>query len=127
MKYVINGETVTAEQFLSHNREGKQGLLKNMLDTNTAPGGQEPYWSSGGFDSVASGVPKGQVEEHRAWIKKKGLAGVEIDNEGTAITASPGNKNAYLDARGIGDNSKFGTSSVALGKRKPRRKINGGE
>ena len=124
MKYIINGETVSASAFLTHNQAKKRGLLQEMLETNTAPGGQEPYWSAGGFDSVGSGVPEGQAQERRDWIKERGLAGVEIKNDGTAVTASPGNKNAYHAALGLGDNCKAGTDAVALGTKKPRRKIN---
>lgn len=111
MKYKINGEEVTHAEFLARNRQ--QGKLQAVIDTKTAPGGHEPYWGLG-HNSIGSGVPSSQAQEHHDWCKSEGLVGIDVQKDGTVTTASPGNRLKYLKARGLADAGSAGSDNKAL-------------
>jgi len=114
MKYTINGEQVSQEQF--QNRHKKTGNMERMLETQTAPGGHEPYWGVG-HNSISSGVPSSQAKEHHDWCVSRGLTGIEVQKDGTVNTASPENRRKYLAARGLGDAGSAGSDARALKKK----------
>lgn len=115
MKFIVNGKEVTQEAFQA--RHAGQGKLKDMLETRTAPGGHEPYWGVG-HESMASGVPSSQAQEHHEWCQNEGLTGVEVQKDGTVKTSSPENRRKYLAARGLADAGSAGSDARAL-KKKP--------
>jgi len=114
MKFMVNGEEVSQKEFQERHR--KQGKLKQMFDTNTAPGGHEPYWGVG-HESIASGVPSSQAQEHHEWCQSEGLTGVEVQTNGTVKTSSPENRRKYLAARGLADAGSAGSDARALKKK----------
>lgn len=114
MKFMVNGQEVTPEEFRSRHRN--QGKLKQMLETRTPPGGHEPYWGVG-HESISSGVPSSQAQEHHDWCQSEGLTGVEVQKDGTVKTSSPENRRKYLAARGLADAGSAGSDARALKKK----------
>lgn len=111
MKYQINGETVTAEEMAARTAERVRlhGGISQICEDGQAPGGHACYWGTGHV-SLASGVPAHQASELQDWVNQEGLAGVEVQPDGSVKTNSPGNRKAFLDARGLVERTPYGTN-----------------
>lgn len=108
--YVVNGEKATREEFLSHLRQRKavHGGVAGIVESGVAPGGHAPYWGQG-HNSFGLGCPPFQRAEYDAFLKKEGCTGYRLEDDGSVTTASPGNKQQILDARGLAERTPYGT------------------
>lgn len=113
----INGKEVTKEEsdkyFAKRTREtakalktesGRKGLA-NALRRDTQA------WES--HESISRGVPPNQAKEFAETVRKAGLAGVEVQPNGSVIFKGPGNQAAFDKAFNLADNSSAGSGSTA--------------
>lgn len=88
--------------------EGRRGLVTAMSRDNSV-------WQDG--VSYACAVPDHMAADHAKWIKEQKLVGVTVlengPHKGCINFAGPGNKEAYLKARGLVDASSGGAGSSA--------------
>lgn len=101
MKYVVNGRTVTREEF--EKQPAKPGWLESRASYVQVIRSNKPLVSD------SSGVLPSQVKEERKKLKKlqeQGLlTGVSIANDGTAEFTSPGKQGrvGWMHYRGHAD------------------------
>ena len=110
MKYDVNGQSVSHEEFLKHTqrRVRLHGGIAGILEDGHAPGGHAPYWGTG-HNSFGAGVPPHQAEEYRVWLKEQGLSGVTVNGDGSVDVASPENWRKLLAARNLAEQTPYGT------------------
>lgn len=123
--YTDNGTEVSAEEFLPSKplendlatEEGRRGLVAATTRASSM---------YGELEHGTCGVTRGQVQDHREYIRQKGLAGVTVLPSGRIQFAGPRNKEIYLAARNMGEldgGSVAGPSPVAqIGSKKITRK-----
>lgn len=96
IKYRINGKTVSKEEW-----DAKKGA---GLDFKSAPLGTVAYSESAPLISDGIGCMRAQVSEYREEVKRHGIRGVRIlDNGQVEITSRRGRRD-LLRLRGLVDN-----------------------
>lgn len=118
---VVNGKVLTPEEAEAYfadrpsldemlaTEEGRKGLANAMTRASN-------MYGDGGLEHGTCGVTRGQVQDHREYIRQKGLAGVTVLPSGRIQFAGPRNKEIYLAARNMGEldgGSVAGPSPVA--------------
>ena len=89
--YKINGKTVTRRQFL---RRKKRGV----------PACPKTYGEGNPLQSEALGCMKSQVPEMRRVLKKRGIRGVRVLDNGAVELTSRGGRRELMKLRGLHDN-----------------------
>ena len=139
IKYVLNGETVTAAEFHKHGRKrvaflkGTGASLEDVLATDAGSADRKALTSTVGFtehwhshESLSAGVPLHQAKEHADWIKENKIVGVEViakpgDHCAVVRASDRGSFDRYLAERGL-VNASSGGAGICRDSVKPKAK-----
>ena len=94
MKYIVNGKTVTEEEFLA---------LPSKLDLSQAPFVPNTYRDHDSLLSDGIGCMKSQVGEMREVIRRHNIKGVTVRDSGKLEITSRRGRRELLKVRGLAD------------------------
>lgn len=96
MKYVLNGKTVSRDEFLGRGPKNKDWLKEGFATANT-------YRQHDPLVSDGLGVMKAQVPEMREEIRKRNIQGVLVRDNGQLEITSRQGRREVMRMRGLGD------------------------
>ena len=96
MKYIVNGNPVSREEFVARGAKNKRWMKDGAFVPKT-------YQIHDPLISEGLGVMKSQVQEAREVIRRHNIQGVSINDNGQAIITSRRGRKEYSIVRGLRD------------------------